>query len=115
MADPAIGVFIVVNAVMRAVRRRFSFAHEYAHALLDRDRLGTVSRTTERDDLSEVRANAFAAAFLLPAEGVRQFMTLDWQGRAESTASRRLRRRRCRRGIHSGGTQEPGHADVRRR
>jgi hypothetical protein len=48
--------------------------------LLDRDRLGTVSRTTERDDLLEVRANAFAAAFLLPTEGVRQFMTLIGKG-----------------------------------
>ena len=80
MADQAIGVFIVVNSRHAGVRRRFSFAHEYAHALLDRDRLGTVSRTTERDDLLEVRANAFAAGFLLPTEGVRQFMTLIGKG-----------------------------------
>jgi Zn-dependent peptidase ImmA (M78 family) len=80
MADREIGVFIVVNAGHPAVRRRFSFAHEYAHALLDRERLGTVSRTTARDDLLEVRANAFAAAFLLPAEGVRQFMAQIGKG-----------------------------------
>ncbi|WP_291983234.1 XRE family transcriptional regulator [Luteitalea sp.] len=80
MSDREIGVFIVVNASHPAVRRRFSFAHEYAHALLDRERLGTVSRTTERDDLLEVRANAFAAAFLLPTEGVRQFMAQIGKG-----------------------------------
>jgi Zn-dependent peptidase ImmA (M78 family)/transcriptional regulator with XRE-family HTH domain len=80
MADREIGVFIVVNASHPAVRRRFSFAHEYAHALLDRERLGTVSRATDRDDLLEVRANAFAAAFLLPAEGVRQFMAQIGKG-----------------------------------
>ena len=80
MADLAIGVFIVANRTHHAVRRRFSLAHEYAHALLDRDRLGTVSRTTERNDLVEVRANTFAAAFLLPGEGVRQFMTLIGKG-----------------------------------
>jgi Zn-dependent peptidase ImmA (M78 family)/transcriptional regulator with XRE-family HTH domain len=80
MADREIGVFIVVNANHVGVRRRFSFAHEYAHALLDRERLGTVSRTTERDDLLEVRANAFAAGFLLPAEGVRQFMAQIGKG-----------------------------------
>jgi len=74
MADQAIGVFIVVNSCHAAVRRRFSFAHEYAHALLDRDQLGTVSRTSDRDDLLEVRANAFAAGLLLPTEGVRQLM-----------------------------------------
>lgn len=80
MADQAIGVFIVVNSRHAGVRRRFSFAHEYAHALLDRDRLGTVSRTTERDDLVEVRANAFAAGLLLPVDGVRQFMTQIGKG-----------------------------------
>lgn len=80
MADPAIGVFVVANRLHAAVRRRFSLSHEYAHALLDRDRLGTVSRSTERNDLLEVRANAFAATFLLPTEGVRQFMTLIGKG-----------------------------------
>ena len=80
MADPAIGVFVVANRGHHSVRRRFSLAHEYAHALLDRDRLGTVSRTTERGELLEVRANTFAAAFLLPSEGVRQFMTLIGKG-----------------------------------
>jgi len=80
MADSNIGVFVVANRRHPSVRRRFSVAHEYCHALLDRQRLGTVSRTTERDDLLEVRANAFAAAFLLPSEGVRQFMALIGKG-----------------------------------
>jgi Zn-dependent peptidase ImmA (M78 family)/DNA-binding XRE family transcriptional regulator len=80
MADAAIGVFVVVNRTHPVVRRRFSLAHEYAHALLDRERLGTISRTSERNDLLEVRANTFAAAFLLPQEGVRQFMTLIGKG-----------------------------------
>ena len=80
MADPTIGVFVVANRLHAAVRRRFSLAHEYAHGLIDRDRLGTVSRSTERDDLLEVRANAFAATFLLPAEGVRQFMAMIGKG-----------------------------------
>ncbi len=80
MADPAIGVFVVANRQHHVVRRRFSLAHEYAHALLDRERLGTVSRTSERNDLLEVRANSFAAAFLLPIEGVRQFMMLIGKG-----------------------------------
>jgi Zn-dependent peptidase ImmA (M78 family)/transcriptional regulator with XRE-family HTH domain len=80
MADPTIGVFVVANRLHAAVRRRFSLAHEFAHGLIDRDRLGTVSRSTERDDLLEVRANAFAATFLLPTEGVRQFMTMIGKG-----------------------------------
>ena len=68
MADPAIGVFIVANREHHAVRRRFSLAHEYAHALLDRDRLGTVSRTTERNDLVEVRADTSQPRFSFPGK-----------------------------------------------
>jgi Zn-dependent peptidase ImmA (M78 family) len=48
--------------------------------LLDRDRLGTISRATDRDDLIEVRANAFAASLLLPEEGVRRFLTAIGKG-----------------------------------
>jgi len=48
--------------------------YECVHMLVDRDRLGIVSRTTERDSLIEVQANAFAATFLAPDDGARQFM-----------------------------------------
>lgn len=63
---------MVVNRTHHVLRRRFSLAHEYAHVLADRDRFGLVSRTSERDNLIEVRANAFGASFLMPEEGVRQ-------------------------------------------
>ena len=39
----------------------------------DQERFGLISRVSERDDLIEVRANAFAASFLMPEDGVRQF------------------------------------------
>ncbi|HEX3526488.1 MAG TPA: XRE family transcriptional regulator [Thermoanaerobaculia bacterium] len=70
--DPKVGLFVVVNREHHVLRRRFSLAHEYAHVLADRDRFGLVSRTSERDNLIEVRANAFGASFLMPDEGVRQ-------------------------------------------
>jgi len=41
---------------------------------VDRDRSGLVSRASDREDLIEVRANSFAASFLMPEEGVRQFV-----------------------------------------
>lgn len=72
--DRGIGFFVVANRSHPMVRRRFSLAHEYAHVLADRDRFGLVSRSSERDNLIEVRANAFAACFLMPEEGVRQFV-----------------------------------------
>src|SRR5947208_14284324 len=41
-----------------------------------------VSRESERNELREVRANAFAANFLLPEEGVRQFVASLSKGAA---------------------------------
>jgi Zn-dependent peptidase ImmA (M78 family) len=74
MSDPAVGFFVVANRAHHHLRRRFSFAHEYAHVVLDRGRFGLVSRASQRGDLLEVRANAFAAGFLMPEEGVLEFM-----------------------------------------
>jgi Zn-dependent peptidase ImmA (M78 family)/transcriptional regulator with XRE-family HTH domain len=70
----SIGMVILVNFRHARVRKRFSYAHEYAHALLDRDQTATISFERNRTDLLEVRANAFAAGFLLPSAGVRSFL-----------------------------------------
>lgn len=79
--DPKVGLFVVANRIQHVLRRRFSFAHEYAHVLADRDRFGLVSRSSERDNLVEVRANAFAASFLMPENGVRQFVASLGKGK----------------------------------
>lgn len=82
--DDEIGVFITINNLQPAhsrLRRRFSYAHEYCHALLDREQRGSISRTSERDDLPEVRANAFAAALLMPPAGVTEFVRRLGKGR----------------------------------
>jgi Zn-dependent peptidase ImmA (M78 family) len=50
LSDRNIGLFVVGNRTHHHLRRRFSFAHEYAHVGVDRDRAGLVSRTTDRDD-----------------------------------------------------------------
>lgn len=67
------GSVILINEGHPLSRRRFSFAHEYAHALFDRSH-PSISSRKNRKDYREVRANAFAAAFLLPEEGVRSFL-----------------------------------------
>ena len=82
--EPEVGILVVANLRHHVLRRRFSYAHEYAHVLLDREQRGLVSRAGARGSLLEVRANAFAAAFLLPEEGVRRFV----QGRAKGRPSR---------------------------
>lgn len=71
LRHPSIGLAILVNSFHSRGRKRFSYAHEYAHALLDRGRNVTVSSTDNSSEMVERRANAFAAAFLMPSGGVQ--------------------------------------------
>lgn len=71
LRHPSIGLAILVNSSHPKGRKRFSYAHEYAHALLDRNGHVTISSTDNSSDLVETRANAFAAAFLMPRAGIR--------------------------------------------
>jgi Zn-dependent peptidase ImmA (M78 family)/transcriptional regulator with XRE-family HTH domain len=80
ISNQRVGLFIVANRQHAPARRRFSFAHEYAHVLFDRRMKGIVTRASDRDELIEVRANAFAAAFLMPPEGIRQFVNALGKG-----------------------------------
>ena len=70
LRHPRIGFAILVNSSHPRGRKRFSYAHEYAHALLDRDRNIAISSTGNSSEMVERRANAFAAAFLMPRNGV---------------------------------------------
>jgi Zn-dependent peptidase ImmA (M78 family)/DNA-binding XRE family transcriptional regulator len=74
LSDSRYGPSMIVNDDHPPRRRLFSCAHEYCHVLVDRDRGGLVSRAENREELFEVRANAFAAAFLMPEGGVRAFV-----------------------------------------
>lgn len=71
---PATGAAIVVNSGHAPARKRFSYAHEYAHALFDREQGATVTRRENATELVERRANAFAAAFLMPQRGVEALL-----------------------------------------
>ncbi|MES1240132.1 MAG: helix-turn-helix transcriptional regulator [Acidobacteriota bacterium] len=74
LMEPSLSFLVVANRRHPALRARFSWVHEYAHLLFDRHRKGMISRESDRANLPEVRANAFAAAFLLPEPGVREFL-----------------------------------------
>ena len=80
--DEKIGVFVVINATHASVRQRFSLSHEFGHVLMDRGNAPAPSRAENRSDLLEVRANAFAAEFLLPADGVAHFVVAFGKGGA---------------------------------
>ena len=76
--DRRIGLAIVVNTKHGAVRRRFSYAHEFGHALCDRIEPYRITERANAEDLIEKRANAFAAAFLMPSGGIEdQLRRLD--------------------------------------
>jgi Zn-dependent peptidase ImmA (M78 family)/transcriptional regulator with XRE-family HTH domain len=80
LLDPDIGPFVAVNRREHILRRTFSFAHEYAHVLLDLDAKGTISRSSQNTEVIEVRANSFAANFLMPEGGVREFLSTLGKG-----------------------------------
>lgn len=72
------GPFIVINADHSQTRQRFTCAHELGHYWdvvengrsvdhFDRD-----ERAAEGNDISEIYANRFAAALLMPADLVRE-------------------------------------------
>jgi Zn-dependent peptidase ImmA (M78 family)/transcriptional regulator with XRE-family HTH domain len=68
-----IGFSILVNLDMTPGRRRFTVAHELAHALFhSKDSRYTVS--TARKPPKERFADAFAGEFLMPTEGLRRVM-----------------------------------------
>jgi Zn-dependent peptidase ImmA (M78 family)/transcriptional regulator with XRE-family HTH domain len=72
--QPSIGFVVLVNYAHPRGRKRFSYAHEYAHALLDQKRSVNVTSRKNANELFEKRANAFAASFLVPKGGVEHFL-----------------------------------------
>lgn len=85
LRDPSFGMAVIVNATHARGRRRFSYAHEYAHAMLDRGQGRHGASKTQvgnAADLPEKRANAFAAAFLMPEGGVADLLRALDKGRA---------------------------------
>ena len=91
MADPEAQLCIFINQyhlLQVKARAAFTIAHEYGHILLDRDKVSAISKTMNEHDLHEVRANAFAAAILMPEEGLRQFLRSI--GKGESSREKLL-------------------------
>jgi len=72
-SHPVVGFSILVNLDMTPGRRRFTIAHELAHALFDsaseRYTVSTSAKTPR-----ERFADRFAGEFLMPTEGVRRVM-----------------------------------------
>jgi Zn-dependent peptidase ImmA (M78 family)/DNA-binding XRE family transcriptional regulator len=69
---PEVGFSILVNLDMTPGRRRFTVAHELAHALFHSDERFILSFAQK--DPKERFADSFAGEFLMPSEGVRRVM-----------------------------------------
>lgn len=69
---PDVGFSILVNLSMTPGRRRFTQAHELAHALFHSDDRYLVSTSTKNP--RERFADNFAGEFLMPSEGLRRVM-----------------------------------------
>jgi Zn-dependent peptidase ImmA (M78 family)/DNA-binding XRE family transcriptional regulator len=88
LLDGKYGLSVFVNSDHHPRRQFFSCAHEYCHLLADRGQGSLVSRVENREELVEVRANAFAAAFVMPEDGVRAFVRRLGKGEASRSQLR---------------------------
>ena len=75
-----LGPLVLVNDRLPRAQRGLALAHAYAHVRLDRERGAVLCRGADREDLMEVRANAFAAHFLMPEAGVLEFLAASGKG-----------------------------------
>jgi transcriptional regulator with XRE-family HTH domain/Zn-dependent peptidase ImmA (M78 family) len=67
------GILIVVNRLLPVEKRRFQYAHGYAHAFFDREHRWLACRLDDQS-LPESRASAFASRFIVPETGVRRYL-----------------------------------------
>src|SRR6266511_2220494 len=79
----ALGPCVILNRDRSPAERRFAAAHAYAHLLVDQEDVsGEVCGHFRAHELDEVRASAFAAAFLLPPGGLAALGWIDDPRRA---------------------------------
>jgi Zn-dependent peptidase ImmA (M78 family)/transcriptional regulator with XRE-family HTH domain len=82
----SIGMAVLINGSHKPVRQRFSYAHEYGHALFDRQEELRLTQNRNSNELVEKRANAFAAGFLMPAGGVLDQLRVRGKGQPSRQA-----------------------------
>lgn len=117
LSHSSIGSAIIVNSNHPRGRRRFSYAHEYAHLLADRlQRPASVSSASNAKELIERRANSFASEFLMPGQAITEFLErIDkgspsreyrWLYDVSTESGEQLEKR------HAPGSQDIGYQDV---
>ncbi len=74
IARPDHGLLVVVDESLGLEHRRFRYAHGLAHFLFDDEGPWRVCNAGGPPDFAEVRADAFASAFLIPQIGLRRYV-----------------------------------------
>lgn len=70
--------FILINSEKPIGRQHFSTAHEIYHLLYDDDPMPHIcTKEDDKKNISEVNANIFAAALLMPYKGLIQYLSKE--------------------------------------
>ena len=80
------GGCILVNANPTRGNQLFSLAHEYAHFIFHKERLGIISFEKEKNTLYERLANIFTSEFLMPENAVSDLFNIKIKKRRDVTA-----------------------------
>ncbi len=75
---PVAGKCVLVNYSEDLYRQNFTVSHEVAHSIFDTNQLYNVSFTKDGKDIKEIRANKFAAEFLMPASVLQKLNISVW-------------------------------------
>lgn len=84
--DEHMGGCVLINTNANFGKQLFSLAHEYAHFVFHKGRLGIISFEKEKDTLDESLADHFASDFLMPEEAVSEIFNIRIKSRKELTA-----------------------------
>jgi len=90
---PVAGKCILINYLEDVYRQRFTAAHEAGHAILDEEEDVIVSFTKwKKDNLVEIRANTFAANYLVPPNFAKSIPNVShWDAEKAISWSNRLK------------------------
>ena len=74
--DQKMGGCVLINSNPNLGNQLFSLAHEYAHFVFHKEKLGIISREQERNSTDEKVANSFASNFLIPEDTLRDLFNM---------------------------------------
>jgi len=74
--DQKMGGCVLINSNPNSGNQLFSLAHEYAHFVFHKEKLGIISTEEERNSTDEKVANSFASNFLIPEDTLRDLFNM---------------------------------------